>query len=201
MDYRSDGRLKCDRISISDAVVDPDELDVKVVAELDVVAVLAFLEPDALETDARFLELVTHQFYREGAAVDRTLELLEEIGQGTDMVLMAVCEHDAPELRDVIPYIGKIRDDAVDSGHVLFREAHAHIDDYHIVPVFKDGHVLTDLGKAAQRDYLELRLGLLGPLARYSVLSLLRFLLRFDLSVCYFSSSGIFLLLCHVSSF
>ena len=119
------------------------------------------------------------------------------------MVLVSVCEHDAPELRNVIPDVREIRDDAVDARHVLLGEAHADVDDYHVVAVLEDGHVLTDLVKAAQRYYLELCLGLVRSLAGYSVLRLLLllFFLGRDLSVRYTCAPAVFLLLCHVNSF
>ena len=75
MDYRSDRRLKCDRICVRDAVVYSDELDIETVAELYMVAVLALFQPDAFEAYALFFELVANEFDRQRAAVDRALEL------------------------------------------------------------------------------------------------------------------------------
>lgn len=76
------------------------------------------------------------------------------------MILVSVCDKDASELLLVASDISEIRDDAVNAGHVLFREAHAAVDDDDVVIVFEGGHVLADLSDTAQRNDLY-RIGIL----------------------------------------
>ena len=65
------------------------------------------------------------------------------------MVLVAVCDDDAPELFVIAPDVCEIRDHAVDARHVLFRKAHAAVNDYDVVVVLKGSHVLADLADTA----------------------------------------------------
>ena len=65
------------------------------------------------------------------------------------MILVTVCDDDAPEFFPVTPDISEIRYHAVDARHVLFRETHAAVDDDDVVVVFKGGHVLADLADTA----------------------------------------------------
>ena len=70
------------------------------------------------------------------------------------MVLVTMRNDDAPELFLVASDVSEVRDDAVYAGHVLFGEAHAAVNDDHVIAVFYRGHVLADLSDAAQRYYL-----------------------------------------------
>ena len=65
------------------------------------------------------------------------------------MVLVAVSDDDALKLLVISSDVCKIRNNAVDARHVLFREAHAAVDDDDVVVVFEGGHVLADLANAA----------------------------------------------------
>ena len=70
------------------------------------------------------------------------------------MVLVSVRDKDASELILVASDVCEVRYYAVNARHVLFGEAHAAVNDYHVAPVFYCGHVLADLADAAQRYYL-----------------------------------------------
>ena len=65
------------------------------------------------------------------------------------MVFVTMRNDDTPELFVIAPDVCEIRDDAIDARHVFLRKAHAAVNDYYVVVVFKGGHVLADLADAA----------------------------------------------------
>jgi len=71
------------------------------------------------------------------------------------MVFMSVCQQDSPHLVPVFQYICEIRNNKVDTQHVLFRKHEAGINNDNIVIVFHDGHVEADLLNTAEGYYRE----------------------------------------------
>ena len=69
-----------------------------------------------------------------------------------DMVLVTVGDEHAPQLRLVGYQVGKIGDHQVYAVHVFVREAHAAIHYDHILAVFQDGDVFSNLIQTAQGD-------------------------------------------------
>ena len=61
------------------------------------------------------------------------------------MILMAVCYDDTFYTVDIPLYISKVRDYKVNAQHVLIRECQSAVHKEHILPIFKEGHVLSDL--------------------------------------------------------
>ena len=85
------------------------------------------------------------------SAVDRNIYLFEQIGQPTDMVLMAVGDKNAADLIRIALHIGEIRDHQVDSRHIGIREGQAAVDEDHIVPALKERHILPNFIDAAEK--------------------------------------------------
>ena len=146
--YRS---IDTKRVRIRDAVIDSDEFCGQRIAELDDVAVLAGSKLDALERYILILELKLDKLYGHCAAENVRLEFPQEIGERADVVFVSVCDENASELFLVASDVSEVRDDAVYAGHVLFGEAHAAVNDYHVATIFYRGHVLADLADTAQR--------------------------------------------------
>src|SRR5205823_690970 len=78
--------------------------------------------------------------------------LAQQVGQGADVVLVAVREHDRLDLVQPGPDVAEIRQDQVDAGLLLLREQHAAVDDQQPAAVLEHGHVAADLTQAAERD-------------------------------------------------
>ena len=97
-------------------------------------------------------QLQLNQTVGHSSAMDRAVYLPHGIGNGTDMVFMSVGDEEAPELLLVSHQIGKIRNHQVNAVHVFLGEAHAAVDDDHILAVFQDGDVFADLIQTAQGD-------------------------------------------------
>ena len=88
----------------------------------------------------------------EAGAVDGHVDLLEDVGNGTDVVLVAVGDEQAPQAAVVLHEIADVGDDAVDAVHVVAGEGHAAVHHDDLAAVLIGGHVLADLIETAQRD-------------------------------------------------
>ena len=123
--------------------------------EIDVRAVLDLTEFRTL--DLVLGELALDHAEGELARIDGDLlcKVHEQVRQGTGVVFVAVGDHNAAKLVLVLENIGVIRQDKVDSGHVVIGEHESSVDEDHVVPVLEGGHVLADTIKATQRNDLQ----------------------------------------------
>ena len=108
-----------------------------------------------LVQQAVLLQLQLHQPRRHAGGVDGGVDAPQEIGDGADVVLVAVGEEDAPNLVLVFDEIGKVGDNHVDAVHVVVREAHAHVHHDDVPAVLVYGEVLADLVETAKRNDLQ----------------------------------------------
>ena len=130
-------------------MVDTDELDAHGGAGRDGIAGLDGIQLALIE-DAVLLELAADEPDGKGGGVHRGLDLLEQEGQGADVVLVPMGDEDAADLGRVFLQIGEIRDDQIDTGQVVIREGGAAIHNKDILLGLKDSQVLADLAQAAQ---------------------------------------------------
>ena len=98
------------------------------------------------------LELQLDEPGGEPGAVDRDIDLLENIWDGADVVLMAVGDEQAPQPGFVLDEIGHVGDDAIDAVHIIAGEGHAAVHHDDLAAVLIGGHVLADLVETAKRD-------------------------------------------------
>ena len=135
---------------VGDGVVHMDELH----GELPRPDGLARLHGDELGAldQAVLLQLQLDEARGKPGAVDGHVYLLEDIGNGPHMVLVAVGDEQAPDTGTVFDEVGHVGDDAVDAVHVVPGEGHTAVyhDDFPAVLI--GGHVFADFIQAAQRD-------------------------------------------------
>ena len=135
---------------VGDRVVHMDELH----GELARPDALACLHSDELGGlhQLVLLQLQLDEAGGEAGAVDGHVDLLEDVGNGADVVLVAVGDEQAPDPGFVLDEIRHIGDHAVDAVHVITGEGHTavHYDD--LAAVFIGGHVLADLVETAKGD-------------------------------------------------
>ena len=86
----------------------------------------------------------------EAGAVDGGVDLLEDVGNGADVVLVTVGQHNAPDLVLIGFQIRDIGNYQVDAQHILIGKAESAVDDDDIVGIFHDGQVFTDLVQSAE---------------------------------------------------
>ena len=81
-------------------------------------------------------------------------DLLQHIGQRSNVVLMPVGQEHAADLVFVFDQVRHVGNDQVDAVHFLIREAKTAVDDDDILAVFKYGHILADLVETAKGNDL-----------------------------------------------
>ena len=133
---------------VGDGVVDVDELHVEL-AHPDHLPSLHGDKLGGLE-QAVLLQLQLDEAGGEPGAVDGHVHLLEDIGDGPDVVLVAVGDEQAPDSGLIFHQVGHVGDDEVDAVHVVPGEAHAAVHHDQLSAVLIDGHVLADLVQTAK---------------------------------------------------
>ena len=148
VDHHAGGGADGDRQGVRDGVVDRDELAVE---RPDALAV-ALRHLEGVRADAVLLELGLDEGEGQLGADQRDVRLLaQEVGDGADVVLVAVGEDDALDVVEAVPDGREVRQDQVDAGLLLLGEEHAAVDDQQAAAVLEDGHVAADLAEAAER--------------------------------------------------
>ena len=151
------GRLDGQADPVGDGMSHADGLDAER-PQLDHVARLDGAKIGLLR-EAVLAEPVLHQRQRERRAVDRCVDLPQQVRQGADVVLVAVGEHHPPEGRPLGQKVGEVRDDPVDAQHLVVREHDAAVESDQVVPGLHQHHVEPDLAEAAQGDQADGGLG------------------------------------------
>ena len=98
------------------------------------------------------LELELDYARRERRRVDGHVQVAHDVGDGADVVLVAVGDNYAAYAVLVLLEVGDVRDDDVDAVELLVREAEAAVHDDDVLPVLVHGEVLANLTEPAERD-------------------------------------------------
>ena len=100
-----------------------------------------------------------HQRQREGGAVHRHGDLLQQKRYAADVIFVAVRQDQAADVGRVLLQIREIGRDDVDAQQLVVREHHPGVHDDDVVAV-ADGHgVHAELAQAAERDDLQFLIG------------------------------------------
>ena len=78
--------------------------------------------------------------------------MLEQVGHGADVVLVAVREDDRLHVVEPVEDGLEVREDEVDARLVVLREEHTAVDDEQLALVLEDRHVAADLAETTERD-------------------------------------------------
>jgi len=105
-----------------------------------------------LTQDAVLPQLRLEEAKSQPSAVNRHVELLERVGQASDVVLMTVGEKNAEHLSATVQQVRDVRQDQVDPEHVLLREHQPGVDDENLVLPLERPHVDADLAQAAEGE-------------------------------------------------
>src|ERR1700682_3356535 len=100
-------------------------------------------------------ELVLDQPEGEAGPVDGHVEAVDDEGQGADVVLVAVGQHDGLDLRGAVDKVADVGNDEVDPEHLLLGEHQAGVHDEDATVVLDRHHVQADLTQAAKGDDLQ----------------------------------------------
>ena len=102
--------------------------------------------------EAVLLQLQPDEPGGEGGAEDGHVHLLQNVGDGADVVLMPVGDEKAPDAGPVLHEIADVGDHGVDAVHVVPGEGHAAVHHDDLAAALVNGHVLADLIETAKRD-------------------------------------------------
>ncbi len=153
VDHRPHRRSDRHRERIRDAVRHPDELD-RQVADRHPFARL-HRHQAVRRVDAVALELRPGQRERQRRAVDRSVEVREDVRDGANVILVAVREHQRRRLRRALLEVREVRDHLVDAQHLGVWEHQAGVDQDERVAPRHGGHVHAELAETAKRNDLE----------------------------------------------
>ena len=95
----------------------------------------------------------------------RNLHLAHQVRERADVVLVRVGEHDRPNLPGPVAQVREVGQDEVDAEMLVPRERKPGVDDEASPLVLEDGHVLSDLAEAAERDHAQEPAGTLSVAA------------------------------------
>ena len=100
-------------------------------------------------------QLVLDNTHGQAGSVDGNINIPQHIRQCSDMILMSVGDDETFYLVDVILQVGYIRNDQIDSQHIVLRERKTTVYNYNTVTILKSSNVHTDLLQASQRNDLQ----------------------------------------------
>ena len=95
-------------------------------------------------------QALVHQREREARAVDRHLQVAQDVGQRADVVFMAVGQQDGAQVLPVLLEVGDVGNDDVHAEQFGLGEHHARIDQNHVVARAENEHVHAELAQSAQ---------------------------------------------------
>ena len=159
VDDHAQGGVDSQGTGVGDGVVHADELHGEGGAQADGVTVAHATEVGLLG-QSMLLELVLNDTQSQAGGVDGHIQLLQDVGNGADVVLVAVGDDHTADAVAVLLQVGHVGDHQVDTGHlILVGEANAAVHDDDVLTVLNDGHVLAYLVETAQGDHTELGTG------------------------------------------
>ena len=113
---------------------------------------VASLDLDERRVDAVFLALGLNEGEGELGTDQRNVRAeLEQVRHATDVVFVAVGEHERLDLVETVLDVVEVRQDEVHARLFLFREEHAAVDEQDMPVVFDHVHVAADLTQTAER--------------------------------------------------
>ena len=140
-----------DRERVGDRVGDGDKFEVE---GADGEAIALGDDVEARVRQAVFTQLGGDEGQGQIGSVDRNVaSQLQQVGHGTDVVLVTVGEDKADDVVHALFDPGEIRQDQVDAGLGLLGEEDTTVHDQELAPVLEDVHVAADLAETSQRDH------------------------------------------------
>lgn len=141
---RVNGKRGC----ILDTVVGLDKFHSKI-SEIDHLSVFYFFQFRRTHKIVLF-QFVADQSQCQLCSIDWNIDLFQYIRKGSDMILVSVGDHKSLNLGNIFLKIGYIRDDQIDSQHIILRERKSTVYHYNTVFILKSSDVHSDLFQTAK---------------------------------------------------
>ena len=149
--HRAELGAECDRAAVGDRVRHMHHLK-REGTELEAFAGLDLVQLDIAQLV--LIELGARHRDRQRAAVDGRLHTIAEVAQDpwqrTEMVLVAVRDHDRLDVLSALAQVGEVGEHEVDANHLRGREAQADVDHDDAAVVLDHRHVLADLAETPE---------------------------------------------------
>ena len=148
MNDDAERRREGERAGLNDAVGEVNHFDAKR-ADLEGGARVHFAQVDAL-LQAVFDQLGARQRQGERRPVNGRVHLVQNVGERTDVVFVAVSEQNGAKTVLVLAQVRDIGNHDVHAQQLGVREHDAAIDHDHVVAVLEDHHVHAELAQASE---------------------------------------------------
>ena len=102
-------------------------------------------------------QFVADQSQCQLGSIDRNIDLFQHIRKSSDMILMPMSDHKSLHLGNIFLKVCYIRNDQIDSQHIVLRERKTTVYNYNTVAILKSGNVHSDLLQTAK--WYDLKLG------------------------------------------
>ena len=150
MNQRSERRVQRNRAGVGNGVVHMNELRLNC-AESDARA--CFDRPQiGFPRQRVLLQFVFDDPERQRRSVNGRVDRSQNIRNCADVILVSVRQQDSADAVFVRFEIGDVGDDQIDARHIVIGKTESAIDDYHVVVVFHNRHVLADFPESAERN-------------------------------------------------
>ena len=124
------------------------------ISEIDHLSVFYFFQFRRTHKIVLF-QFVADQSQCQLCSIDWNIDLFQYIRKGSDMILVSVGDHKSLNLGNIFLKIGYIRDDQIDSQHIICRERQTTVHHNNTVLILEGSNVHTDLLQASQRNDLQ----------------------------------------------
>ncbi len=161
MDQNASGGMDGKGYRIRDGVVDMNELDIhapklNMIARLDHHRLHGILK-------AVLFQLAVDQCQGERSAINRDIDLFQQIRQRSDVILVAMCQYNPADMLRIPLHKGEIRDHQIHTEHITIWESHTAVHNHHIAFALKDRKVLANFVQSAEKINADRRLLLALP--------------------------------------
>jgi hypothetical protein len=97
-------------------------------------------------------QLLAHQRQREFGAVNRRVQIAENVGDGANVIFVRVRQDDAAHHVLVLLQVRDIGNHDIHAKQLLLGKHQSRVDDENVIAISQDHHVHAEFAEPAQRD-------------------------------------------------
>ena len=150
MEYDTGRRVNCQGRCTRNAVVRLDKFHADL-SQIHCAALLYNLSLRLLQQPC-FLQLVLDQSHGQLRRINRNIHLRKNIGKRADVIFMSVRDHKALHLLLILYQVADVRNNLIDTWHIIVREGHTAVHDNNRIVILDRGDIHADLIQSSQRN-------------------------------------------------
>ncbi len=97
-------------------------------------------------------KLVPYHSQRKGGSENGSVDIPKQVRQRTDVVFMGMGQNDSQNFGFVLPDIIHVRNNKINTQHVVFGKHQARVNNDKAVDILNDHHIEANFSQPAQRD-------------------------------------------------